>query len=92
LNRATQLPAQLGELCRAAAELRLEPTNMGREVAVLVDACAEQPLQRLGSSGYGDGRLVWRDLGDVPKRPLVAANGSFRGPSDNSPGSRSRGG
>ena len=27
---------------------------MGREVPVLVDARAEQPLQLLGSGGYGD--------------------------------------
>ena len=50
---------------------------MGREVPVLVDARAEQPLQRLGSGGYGDGRLVWRDLGGVRKRLPVAANEWF---------------
>jgi hypothetical protein len=47
---------------------------MSRQVPVLVDARAEQPLQRLGSSGYGDKRLVWRDLGGVRKPLSVAVN------------------
>jgi hypothetical protein len=47
---------------------------MGRELAVLVDPCAEQPPQLLGSSGYGDARLVRRDLGGVWKPLSVVAN------------------
>jgi hypothetical protein len=47
---------------------------MGREVRVLVDAGAEQPPQLLGSSGYGDARLVRRDLGGAWKPLSVAAN------------------
>jgi hypothetical protein len=43
-------------------------------VPVLVDARAEQLLQRLGSSGYGDKRLVWCDLGGVRKPLSVAVN------------------
>jgi hypothetical protein len=47
---------------------------MGRELAVLVDPCAEQPPQLLGSSGYGDARLVRRDLGGVWKPLSVVGN------------------
>ena len=75
-------PAQLGKLRRAPAQLRLEPANLGREVPVLVDARAEQPLQLLGSSGYGDARLVRRELGGARRRLPVAANEFFRDPSD----------
>ena len=74
MHRAPQLPAQLGKLCRAPSQLRLEPANTGREVPVLVDACAEQLLQRLGSGGYGDGGPVWRDLGGVRNPLSVAVN------------------
>ena len=58
---------------------------MGREVPVLVDARAEQPLQLLGSSGYGDARLIRRDLGGARKRLPVAANECFRDGPINSP-------
>jgi hypothetical protein len=50
---------------------------MGREVGIFVDACAEQPLQRLGSSGCGDGRLMRSHLGSGRERPPVAANETF---------------
>jgi hypothetical protein len=78
---APQLPAHLDKLCRAPAQLRLEPAHTGRELAVLVDAGAEQ-LQRLGSSGYDEARLVRRDLGGARKRLPVAANECFPDPSD----------
>ena len=74
MHRAPQLPVQLGKLYRAPSQLRLEPANTGREVPVLVDAGAEQLLQRLRSGGYGDGRPVWRDLGGVRKPLSVAVN------------------
>src|SRR5918995_2983462 len=55
---------------------------MGGEVPVLVNARAEQPLQHLGSSGYGDARLMRRDFGGARKRLPVTANGRFRDPFD----------
>ena len=78
MHRAAQLPAQLGEFCRVAAQLRLEPANMGREEPVLVDAGAEEPLRLRGSSGYGDTRLVRHELGRARKHPPVTANERFR--------------
>jgi hypothetical protein len=53
---------------------------MSGELSVLVETCAEQPLQLPGSSGYGDARLVRRDLGGPRKRLSVAVNECFRGP------------
>ena len=82
MHRATQLPAQLGKLRRAPAQLRLEPANSGRELAVLVDAGAEQLLHLLGSGGHGDARLVRRGVRAARKRLPVTENGSFRDPSD----------
>jgi hypothetical protein len=55
---------------------------MGGELSVLVDTCAEQPLQRLGLRGYGGGPLVRRDFGAVGKPLSVAANECFRAPFD----------
>ena len=55
---------------------------MGGEVPVLVDARAEQPLQHLGSSGYGDARLMRGDFGGARKHVPVTANEGFRDPLD----------
>ena len=55
---------------------------MSGELSVLVETCAEQPLQLPGSSGYGDARLVRRDLGGPRKRLSVAFNECFRDPFD----------
>ena len=78
MHRAPQLPAQLGKLCRAPSQLRLEPANTGREVPVLVDAGAEEPLRLRGSSGYGETRLVRHELGSARKHLPVTANERFR--------------
>jgi hypothetical protein len=80
VHRATQLRAQLGQLRRSPAQLRLESANLRRKLAVLVDAGAEQLLQLLGSGGCGDARLV--RLRAAGMRLPVAASGSFRDPSD----------
>jgi hypothetical protein len=79
-----QLPAQLSDLRRAAAELRLKLANMSRQVPVLIDGRAKQPLRLRGSSGYDDARLMRRDLGAARKGLPVAANEYFPGPSDQS--------
>jgi hypothetical protein len=54
VHRSRQLGAQPGKLRRSPAQLRLEPAHLGRELAVLVDAGAEQLLQLLGSGGRGE--------------------------------------
>jgi hypothetical protein len=82
VHRATQLPAQPGQLRRAPAQLCLEPANLGRELAVLVDAGAEQLLQLLGSRGHGDARLMRRGLRAAGMRLPVTANECFSDPSD----------
>jgi hypothetical protein len=55
---------------------------MSRQVPVLVDGRAEQPLRLRGSSGYADALLRRRGLGGARKRLPVAANECFPDPSD----------